>query len=174
MPVAVDRHRNYRSSHQLFGFADGLANHMIYKQRHILIQEDTWMEILQMSNQFFPRIQYELSDRPSVHIVETVNANFIYQCRQRPGPCQNHPKIANNPHSHFHPRFTSLPWFEFDSTLAKQAFREINHEVFEGNDDGLEKEEIEPAGNRSPREHNVAREVNKARGEEGDVELGVG
>ena len=55
----------------------------------------------------------------------------------------------------------------------KQAFREVNDEVFKGDGDGLEEEEFERVIRHPPLEHEVAEAVNESREEEGDVELGV-
>ena len=51
--------------------------------------------------------------------------------------------------------------------------RDINDEIFEGDGDGLEEEELERVVYHPFLDHEVTGEVEKSREEEGDVELGV-
>ena len=52
--------------------------------------------------------------------------------------------------------------------------RDINDEIFEGDGDGLEEEELERVVYHPFLDHEVTGEVEKSREEERDIELGVG
>ena len=96
-----------------------------------------------MSNSLLPRIQQKLCDSPSIGAAEPDSVGFIYpyrQCRTKP---ESYPAVTNDPNSCFRPRLISFSWFEFDFSLTKQAFRDVNDEVFERDDYGLEEEEFE-------------------------------
>jgi len=68
----------------------------------------------------------------------------------------------------------TLSQFEFDPPSMKRAFCEINDEIFEGDNDGLEEEEFERAIYDPFLEHEVTGAVEEPREEEADIELGVG
>jgi len=75
--------------------------------------------------------------------------------------------MANNPHNRFCPTFIGSPSDEVS------ASREVNDRIFEGDDNGLEEAELERGVHHPSLEREVAREVEKPREEEGEIELGV-
>ena len=110
----------------------------------------------------FPSLPYiprQLSEASPICVTKPGDAESIYPYWQRKTKPQDHPAITYHSRDSFDPKPIILPRCGFCSPNEWQMFHDVNYQVFEGDGDGLEKEEFHRAICNSSLKRVVTRQV---------------